>query len=749
MTVAVVAVVSLCLRTGVGSEYQRLQEWSESSLVPPSLRSLSRKRRERIFVKLRMISLQKMFKKLNLDPAFAESCAAVGIATLGDLLLLRPVFLRDLGFGVTEKQHIMRTIERRAQIVEDLIRAGDETIELESGVATEIEEACLCNEGQVDHYLVKPVAELLRLHANKVSEASRIAALLRPVGAGEVLSEQVSRIFWDFFRSEFAQHPQEGIEPPLISIAADNRRSARLSKAFYLRVRRRWEEAQKRLVVLRVQFVSTFNRVSFKHAPVPILVNEQFWLGFVLRWNLQQERQVKERALERAKKEAKERLKIAEYEAALAATRSTRHSTAFMIASNGLSAAAATPREMVKKLKSLFSPLSRLVKTRAADTKNFTSSAAHPNPNSAAAPLPDDDGTSSDWSLIDAIRSDDDSADSDRGFDVISKTPSMAMQASTDDDTVDIGDSSGMALADADRERAELLELDPFLEGCEAPKLVGGREEVFSVAVSFGRFLSAEEYEGHASLLENMQLFHLIGSHAEEDELLQELAKDVHYATTVTMWNRYVHEFHRGEIGVQLVSKRPQTTSPSSTDGEEMRTYKRFEPKADEVTSYLPPVVPGSAHTSSDTVQLHIVSVTNTSERFDEVRRKLNAMRDSATLGEWRGDRGAKSTLSSGAAGSPLTTAVNDEADSAVRFQTLKGKDRRGDPRAAVSHYTDAATPYMSQRYLSPHRAQGERQGVRWASTTSKKSSPSNPNYPPPSPSRAVVEKDELSSSRK
>jgi hypothetical protein len=718
--IAVLVVLVLCLRTAVGKEYQRLSDWTESSLVPESIKNLSSKRRDRIVTSLRAIPLQKLFRKINLEEAFSESCAAVGVATLGDLMLLRPVFLRDLGFGATEKQQIMRSIEKRAQYVDELHRIRDTTIELPSGVPTEVEEAHAGNRGTIQFYILKPCATYIQQHASKeslysvstrwlppsseaaapnhhansgggdvygVSIAAANAAKVNSLASlmqSEVHSETVSMLFWDYFRSQFASETHDAAAaPPLISIAAGMRRSARVSKHFYLAVRKRWDEAQRRLLLIHVSLVTTFKRISVRHAPVTMLVNEQFWLGFVLRWNLQQKRLAQLRALERAKKEAKDRLKVLEYEAQLAAQRQNMSEGAAKKMSDAWAAVTAAPREAMRKLGTMMSPIGRLIqKARLPHTGQM------PHESGQNGNTPDGNDSTDGFYLVEYPDDthqrhgdrDDDSSDDGAG------------QREGDDgnindlnndaaDTVPLDDDDN-AISQEDRDRAELFELDPFLEGWETAP-ISLHEESFAVAVSFGRYLDASEYHGSKFVLDNVQAhanrrgdgeaqsLANDADEAEADDFLRELASEVQYVTSTTLWNRFVHEFQEGEVGVvvpapikrrrksmkkrgsffqKLASVASGKTKGDDDEGEgeelEEKAPTTVRPDGDMPPSagYQPPVfLPAAADMmapkssiSEFQVQLHIISVLNTSERFDAMRQRLLLMRRDDTVEEWR-----------------------------------------------------------------------------------------------------------------
>lgn len=757
VVIAVTVVVVLCLRTAVGKEYQRLGDWSESSLVPESIKNLSRKRRDRIVTSLRAISLQKLFRRINLEEAFGESCAAVGVATLGDLLLLRPVFLRDLGFGATEKQQVMRSIEKRAQYVDELHRIRDTTVELPSGVPTEVEEAHAGNRGDVIFYVLKPSAFYIRQHASKESlySASRfsggisggqvgyhfsppahvedsshslsLAALMQ----SEVHSETVSMLFWDYFRSQFAAEPKEtASRPPLISIAAGFRRSARVSKDFYLTVRRRWDEAQRRLMMIDVSLVSTYKRISVRHAPVTMLVNEQFWLGFVLRWNLQQKRLAQLRSLERAKKEAKDRLKLLEYEAQLAAQRrDLGEGGAAKKMSVAWAAVTAAPREAMRKLGRMISPISRLItKSRLRDSAKNASPAPSPGGGQDSSGNSPGDGTSTDdFCIVDypddlresrAKLHDDEDDDGDDPAE-----PDSPLAA----DTVDL-DEDDNALSQEDRDRAELFELDPFVEGWETAP-ISTHEESFAVAVSLGRYLDTSEYEGSQFVLDNAKAHADRAQHvgdpevdAEQDDFLRELASEVRYVTSSTLWNRFVHEFQEGEVGVALPAPTKKRRSSMKKRGSLFQKLSKAagvrigggadeEDDASEVemkSGYQHPViVPDTIKPSGDfSVQLHIISVLNTSERFDAMRQRLLMMRKDDTVDVWRQEAEDQQQLPS----SPTVSAVPRKASSQSSVRTLS--PRRGErsstlrgTQVSVDSTAIRSTESSPLRFSTPNRS--------------------------------------------
>ncbi|CUG88044.1 membrane-associated protein, putative [Bodo saltans] len=728
LLIAVLVVLVLCLRTAVGKEYLRLSDWTESSLIPESIKNLSRKRRDRIVTSLRAIPLQKLFRKINLEEAFSESCAAVGVATLGDLMLLRPVFLRDLGFGATEKQQIMRSIEKRAQYVDELHRIRDTTIELPSGVPTEVEEAHAGNRGTIQFFILKPSAAYIQQHSSKeslysASTRSFQAFVNLPGGGGsgsiggadaygssiaasnaakanslaslmqsEVHSETVSMLFWDYFRSQFAAETQTAAaEPPLISIAAGMRRSARVSKDFYLAVRKRWDEAQRRLLLIHVSLVTTYKRISVRHAPVTMLVNEQFWLGFVLRWNLQQKRLAQLKALERAKKEAKDRLKVLEYEAQLAAQRQNiGEGGAAKRMSVAWAAMTAAPREVIRKLGTIMSPIGRLIKEArmpvpSLRTPKAGSTSASGGGSAQNGDTPDgNDSTSTDGFYLveypdDSHRrnadDDDDSSDGDDGKPHDESGHHTDNNADGAEDTVPLDDDDN-AISQEDRDRAELFELDPFLEGWETAP-ISLHEESFAVAVSFGRYLDASEYNGSKFVLDNVQAHanrrgeeeaQLLSNDADEteaDDFLRELASEVRYVTSTTLWNRFVHEFQEGEVGVVVpapTKKRRKSVKKRGSlfqklasvatgkgqvgeeEGEELEEKVPTSPiNGSGNEGYQPPVFlpPAGSLSKPSTrnefqVQLHIISVLNTSERFDAMRQRLLLMRRDDTVEEWR-----------------------------------------------------------------------------------------------------------------
>jgi hypothetical protein len=215
------------------------------------------------------------------------------------------------------------------------------------------------------------------------------------------------------------------------------------------------------------------------------------------------------------------------------------------------------------------------------------------------------------------------------------------------------------------------------------------QSEEFTVAVAFGRFLNVEECEGSEYILKNMQLADARVDHQEED-VLADIANDVEYSTTVALWNAFVHEFQEGEMGIlrSAAPTKPQhstaptqegggaTLLPSGTTQHPPVDGRLEEEEMSTRGSYVPPAV--GAH-SEFLIPIHIISVVNTSERFDEMRRKLMLMRSGEVLNSWR------QTSSGGRFTTP------------PRRDSSEGHDRREEDRHSSSNRS-ALTPCRSLR---------------------------------------------------
>ena len=312
LTLWVVVLTTLliyCFRnSNVKAEYGRLPDWTCSPLVPVSFRELTKKKQNRIFNKLRKIPVASLFARLRLGEEFLEGCAAEGVASLGDLLTLTPMFLRGLGFGTHERQMIARCIESRAQSIEEAYHATlSNQVVVNSSVRTIVDEASESNRGEIEFYVTRPKKDAMERHMDPV-----VAQRMSPsvVDSGLVfhssvnvglISEEVSRLFWDLFASQMADNPAEAAAQPMIQLVCGRREQVKVSRDFYSKFRRKWFIAQQTPVVVGIQVQSTFRHLVERFQPVLFVANQQFWLGFVLRWNQHEELKRQEREMNEAK----------------------------------------------------------------------------------------------------------------------------------------------------------------------------------------------------------------------------------------------------------------------------------------------------------------------------------------------------------------------------------------------------------------------------------------------------------------
>ena len=309
-----VIVLLFCLKSRIADEYIPLAEWSDSVLVPPSVSLMSESRKDWVYQKIRNMPLHKLFRRLRLDDQYTEHCATVGATTLGDLLHLKPVCLRDLGFGIAEKKLVIRAIEKRVEYTEELKRVGARTINLPSVVPTFTEEADATNSGDCRFKALFPNLSVMQLHIRNAVIGPANRDSVGPGGSPEITSHEVSRMFWAFLIGEIEKAGDCAKNGPLLSLSVGNCRPVRVAKVFYDNVHARWLNAQQTPVKVSVALATTFKRVRIVHKPALLDVNEQFWLSFVQRWSSDRVRIQRLASLANAKKEARRRLKRMEQE---------------------------------------------------------------------------------------------------------------------------------------------------------------------------------------------------------------------------------------------------------------------------------------------------------------------------------------------------------------------------------------------------------------------------------------------------
>jgi hypothetical protein len=318
LTVWVVVLTALliyCFRaSNIKSELGRLPDWTCSPLVPVSFRELSKKKQIRIFNKLRKIPVASLFARLRLGEEFLEGCAGEGVASLGDLLTLTPMFLWGLGFGAHERQLVARCIESRAHHMEEARQAArDKQVFVKSSLATILVDASERNSGDTEFYVTRPRADALRRHMDpavalrmspsvlhdQVSTTARTADIFQATLG--LVSEEVSRLFWELLGVEIRENPERAREEPMIQLMCGRREAVKVSRELYLAFRRKWFVAQQTPIVVGIQVQSAYRYLVERFQPQFFHANQQFWLGFVLRWNQHEEAKTAEKDLSEAK----------------------------------------------------------------------------------------------------------------------------------------------------------------------------------------------------------------------------------------------------------------------------------------------------------------------------------------------------------------------------------------------------------------------------------------------------------------
>ncbi len=118
----IIVLIVFCARTPQSKVLEELIAPSKSLLLPESFKSLSVKDLNSVLSGVNDVPLKSFLPRHDLG-YLVEPCAALGVASIRDMLSVNPLGLRDIGIGPAEIRIFTRALERKVKLREAMNEA--------------------------------------------------------------------------------------------------------------------------------------------------------------------------------------------------------------------------------------------------------------------------------------------------------------------------------------------------------------------------------------------------------------------------------------------------------------------------------------------------------------------------------------------------------------------------------------------------------------------------------------------------